>query len=424
MRSLYLWAGGRSATFGQGLLAVVAGCVVLFLGRDLWVGSWKVALDWGTGTLILIGPVCAGASAAVYTTMSSRGWHVLVAGMPRGWASWMGPLLGVWALGFTAMAACTGGALATAWALGASASPKMLWAIPLVSLTLAAQVGIGAAIGMSVRRVFSIPLAVVSTFLLESLSVSGTIPGVFRTGGVTGNLAGETYDFGVLLLQAAVCAAIAGACSTALAFEVFPARPTASLLGVVGALALAVLPWWALESGDHDRYMFEADPGLVCKGDAPEVCLSEDTVRPLDALSREMQRQAAPLVDLGIRLPDRFVQSLPGVRHEHDGLVIFVDEGASSATADPKSVSLALATPRACPQYFASNAPVKALRIRGVVADWIATQSKVAGIGVSRTSREGRWLALPVSEQAEWLHSTYAALSECQFGDLTIPFTR
>jgi len=67
---------------------------------------------------------------------------------------------------------------------------------------------------------------------------------------------------------------------------------------------------------------------------------------------------------------------------------------------------------------------VKALRIRGVVADWIATQSKVAGIGVSRTSREGRWLALPVSEQAEWLHSTYAALSECQFGDLTIPFTR
>lgn len=424
MTSLFLWAGGGSARLARWLLTLAAGCLVLGLGGATWMGSWKVALDWGTGTLILVGPVCAGICALTYSTMSSRRWDLLVAGMRRGYVAWLGPMLGVWVLGLAVMLACTGVVLATASALGANASPTMLWAVPLVSMTLAAQVGIGAVVGASLPRAFSVPLAVVTTFLLETLSVSGTIPGIFRTGGVTGPLAGETYDFSVLRLQALVCIATAAACALSLAFHIVLVRSSVALFAVLGALALAIPPWWALESTGHDRYIPEPSPRLVCKGNAPRVCLSADTVRPLDGLSREMNRQAEPLLELGIEIPDRFVQSLPGARHESDGLVIFVDAGATAATIDPRTVSLALATPRACPQFFSKRAPVRALRSRGVLADWIATENNVPGIGVSKTSREGRWLNRPVSEQAAWLSSTYAALSDCRLNDLTVPFRR
>ncbi len=422
MTSLFLWSGGRRASLLEGLLAVVAGCVVLLLGRELWVGGWKVAVDWGTGTLILIGPLCAGLSALAYSTMSAKRWDPFVAGMRRGWAAWLGPSAGVWLLGVVAMLACTAGAVGIASALGAHASPVMLAAVPLVAVTLAAEVGIGGVIGASLPRAVAVPLAVVVTFLLESLSVSGTIPGIFRTGGVTGDLAGQTYDFGVLGLQAAACLAIAAACALSLAFHVFPIRHGRSFVAVGSALALGALPWWALETGQHERYTYEASPRLVCKGRAPQVCLSQDTVRPLDALSSELGRQAAPLLELGIDLPDRFVQSIPGARRGAEGLVIFVDEGSSSSTADPKTVSLALATPNACPQFFSNRAPLRALRSRGLLADWIATQSKVPGIGVPAASKEGRWLRLPIAQQAEWLTATYAALRACRFGDLTIPF--
>jgi hypothetical protein len=424
MRSLYLWSGGRRARALQWLLALAAGCIVLYVRKDGWVGSWKLGVDWGTGTLIFVGPVCAGAAALTYSTMASRGWDVFVAGMRRGFVSWLGPLVGIWALGVTVMVACTTAALSVAVSLGAHAAPDMLWALPLVSVTLAAEVSLGAVLGVTVHRGLSIPLAALIPFLLESFSVSGPIPEIFRTGGVTGDLSGETYDWRVLLLSAAACAAFTLAFVFSLAFHVFPVRASIGWFAVAAALVCVVPPWWLLESGHDDRYAFVANPRLVCAGEAPQVCLSEDSVRPLPALVREMRRQAAPLVALGIDLPDRWVDAGPGKVYESDGSLSFWDDQAMSSSADPGMVSRALAMPRACADYFNNRVPMRAFRVQGILEAWIATHSGGHAGGVSASSPEGRWLALPVSEQQAWLTSTYAALRECRLRDLTVPFGR
>lgn len=240
---------------------------------------------------------------------------------------------------------------------------------------------------------------------------------------MTGPLAGETYAWRVLLLSAAVCAALTLTLAIGLLLHVVPLPPALTWSGVALGLAAAAVPWSLLETGGHYRYRPLADPALVCRGAAPAVCVSEDTTRPLASITRELHRQAAALESLGVRLPARFVQPLPGATTpDDDGGLFLADTSATAAAANPAFVSDSLATPRICPAYSGPAVPQAALWARSLMADWLATRS-----GLSSADRLGfkgahAWLALPVAAQRDWVVTTYDDLRECRLDEVSLPF--
>jgi hypothetical protein len=134
-----------------------------------------------------------------------------------------------------------------------------------------------------------------------------------------------------------------------------------------------------------------------------------------------MHRQASTLVDVGVEIPPTFDQDVPGaVPRPRHGLIEFVGLGELQSTADPGSVADSLATPTACPQYSAPRAPMRALRVRVLVADWISVQAGVR-IDAMFGPAEEAWLRSDPEAQQHWIVMAYHGLKTCEFGPIRMP---
>jgi len=423
MRNALRWTGGPL----WAVLAVVGlsgvGLLVLFGPGDRWTGSWKMALDQGTGTVVLIGPATAGLAAWCYARMRELSWDRWLAGVRRGLLGWLAPLVTVGLIGLAATTACTVVAVVLAQRAGASPVPHELGTFGQVAAVIGCQATTGALIGARLRTVAAAPTAVVSTLLLEVVTSPAHVGDVYRTGGVTGPLAAETFDLGTLARESLLLVLATGVLVLLLTRSVTP-RLGRSRSVLLGAGAVAVLAGWlALNSYGFERYRPVAgEPTMSCRGHAPAVCTSTDTVRPLAALRSGLARQSRALERAGAVLPDRFVQDLPGRAPAEDGLIIMTTEEVLGEKVSAMSVAISLATPHACPGFTSDRVPGRALEVKSILVDWIADHGSPTARVMPGTSAEGRWLSRPFAEQAAWVRDTYALLTSCALDRLTLPF--
>jgi hypothetical protein len=423
MTRLWILCGSRTAAFATACL-IVTGLATAFLKGTAWLGSWRMALDWGTGSLVLIGPMAAGWAALTYGILAQRGWPQFAAALPRYRRSVLDPLMLIWLAGVLALLTTTFVVLSLSSLAGSKASPQELWVVGEAAAVLAAQVAIGAALGAVLRGIWAAPVAALVVFALGPLSVLGYVPGIFDTGSVRSSLVGQTWSAAVLGWQAVSTIGIAAAGSAVLFLLYAPAhRLMGGAVVAVGGLLL-VVGWSALESDGHERYSYDTSPPeWVCRGDAPTVCMDASTTRPLESLAADMRRQGEPLLELGVALPDRFDQEVPGRSPATDhGVLFFFAAADASSSIDPRSVALSLATPGACAEFHTERPPMRALRAKVVMADWISAQASESGADAYFGPSEERWLRQPPSQQQAWIVTTYRQLATCDLADVTMPF--
>ncbi|WP_193611155.1 hypothetical protein [Nocardioides lijunqiniae] len=420
MTRTFVWLGDRRTVVLTFAGMLLAGLVpVLSHGTD-WLGSWKLALDRGTFSLTLVGPVAAGVACTAYVRLTTSGVEPLVQTARRPWWPWLRPALATWCLAAAAVLVTTLGVTVAAQAAGSAPFPRTLWVLVPALCVLAAQVAVGVLLGGLGRRRWLAPVAAAATFGLGVLGAVGVIPEVFRTGGLTGSYAGETFDVATHLLQAGAALGIAAGLLTlsdrAAVWRSLGARAVVLVL-VLGGGACYV----ALGRGTHETTRPLADPALVCRGQAPRVCLARETTRPLDDLVRRMEQQAVALTEIGIELPPRWVQHRPGApAGDGDGaLELFVEEELAGEVSD-ETVARSLATPADCPAYRGDVPPPEAsFDTRRLLARWLLVHAGLLEPGADDQDRA--WLASGTDEQRPWVLGTYDRLRACRLDELRLP---
>ncbi len=400
---------------------IAAGLVPVLSRKAEWLGSWKMALDQGTFSITLVGPVAAGISCAVYVRFSRSGVPDLLSQAGRPWVAWITPALGVWMLASLAVILICAFTTTTTWAVGAHAYPELFWVVPPALVVLLAQIATGALMGSRIPHYWAVPWAGVITFTLYILSSVGVIPGVFRTGGVTGSLAGETFAARPIWLQALAGLGIVAVAMAMSWWDLFwmSSLPHRAAVGVVvgGAIpALLQLP------GDSDeRYASQTAVDYDCRVGRPTVCMLEETTRPLDDLAAAIQRLAVPLLAAGVRLPDRFTQSTYLARDPSDGVISLDDE--LSADVSVEEAARSLSVPAACPAYSSDDPrdlPEKWFYVDDVLVRWILVQDGQEA-APSGNDPVADWWTLPPEQQWPWVRQTYDALRDCRLFDLRLP---
>jgi hypothetical protein len=413
------WLGDRRTVMLELLALVAVGLVpVLSRGTD-WLGSWKMALDAGTFSLTLIGPVAAGMACATYVRLVTSGVEPLVATGPRPWCPWLRPALSIWGLAALAMLAITLGVTTAARLAGAVPYYDTCWVVVPALCVLSAQVSVGVLLGAVGRRVWLAPVAAAATFSLGVLGAVGVMPEIFRTGGLGVSYAGETFDGATLGLQTGAALGIAAGLVLLSNRRVLARSATSRVVGAL-AVVLGAGCYVALGNGIHDRYRPLADPELVCRGDAVSVCMARETTRPLDDLVDRMERQAVALRELGLELPARYVQP-QAVRDPAptDGSLYLLDQELNATVSDDL-VALSLATPAQCPAYSADTAPPEAsFGARRLLARWLLVRAGL--LEPEDDDADRAWLESGLDDQRPWVRATYEQLRSCDLDALRLP---
>lgn len=405
------------------LLAVLVGVgLIPVLTSGSWLGSWKVALDSGIFSVTLLGPAAAGIACTVYARIRRAGFDDLLASSSRPWLGWVAPAAGVWLLAVLALLIICAVTTATSWWAGSRPYPELSWVLLPTAAVLAAQVGLGALVGARSGQYWAAPWAAIATFGLFILSSIEVIPVVFRTGGTTGDLAGETFyvpTFGYQAVVAVGCAAVALALSHRTLFGLASLlwRGTTVVAAGAAAVALVVLD----PSGE--LYAVDDSTGLACVEGRPTVCLLEDAARPLDDLAAQMQALATHLETAGATVPDRFAVPLPGGRTDPGvGFIHLVGDERLAATVGPEAAARSLTKPTDCPAYSSDDPralPESWFAVAATLERWLLVQEGDAAAPTD--GRTARWWALSAHEQHPWVRATYDALRDCRLDDLRLP---
>jgi hypothetical protein len=403
------------------VVMIAAGLVPVLSRRAEWLGSWKMALDQGTFSITLVGPVAAGIACAVYVRFRRSGVPDLLSQAGRPWVGWITPAFGVWILASLAVILICAFTTTATWAVGAHAYPELSWVVPAALIVLGAQIAIGALMGSQIPHYWAVPWAGVIVFTLYILSSVGVLPGVFRTGGVTGSLAGETFAARPIWLQALAALGIAVAAMALSWWDLFRISSLPHRVGVVVVLCGAIPALLQLPADSDLRYAPQAVVDYDCRDGRPTVCMLEETTRPLDDLAAAMQRLARPLLAAGARLPDRFTQSTHLAMDPSDGVINLDDE--LSAEVSVEAAARSLSVPAACPAYSSDDPdafPEVLFAVRDVLVRWILVQDgqETPPSGDHPTAD---WWALPLEQQRPWVRSTYDALRDCRLFDLHLP---
>lgn len=417
------WLGSGRVRVALAVTLVAAGLVPVLSRQAQWLGSWKLALDWGTSSLILLGPVAAGIACGVYVRLRRAGIADLLGQSARPWRGWTAPALAVWVLGSGAMVALCLSATTAAWLAGATAYPRLGWVILPALSVLGAQVAIGALIGSLTGHYWAVPWAAVGTFFLFLLTKLGVIPVVFDTGAATGTLVGETFSPHWFVVQGVLALGIT---ATVLALSHWTLFRTSSVLwkATTGAMAAAAAFTLIAVEPPPDRYEPTASVDYACRDGRPVVCLTEDAKRPLDDLAAKMQRLAGSLVAAGAPLPDRFVRYPPGVEPDPGaGAVrLFVEEQLASEVGYDAAAE-SLVTPAVCTAYSSDEAgvlPEEYFAVSSILVRWILVQDGHESAPSADDAQAG-WWAQPTEEQYPWVRTTYDALRDCRLDDLRPP---
>ncbi|WP_278257219.1 AAA family ATPase [Nocardioides convexus] len=372
----FAWLGRPPVVALQFLVLLAAASVAAAARGTEWTGSWKMALDWGTFSVALVGPVVAGMACAAYVRMTNAGVASATLTSSRPLRAWLQPAIAVWFLGSAAVVVTCFVTTSTAGIAGAHAFPSTYWVIVPAICLVAANVAVGVFVGSVGKRRWLVPVAAAVSFALGVLSATGAVPEVFRIGGVTGPLVGETFAVWPLVLEAV--AALGTAVVLCWAANLPWAR-TSTAAQVVGLAVVlpAVVAVVALTVGDQERYeAVDGDLRLDCAGSAPQVCMATETSRGLDELAPRVDRQAALLESAGVSLPNRFVQLVPVRTAEYlessDGIIDLPTEQLLAGDVNDGTATQALTMPRLCKQFMGNAGPPDAwFDVRRQIGRWL-----------------------------------------------------
>lgn len=418
MKTWTAWLGSRRAIALQFVLFLGAGAVWIG-GRfpDL-IGSWKQALDFCAGATALIGPVAAGAACVAYARLRRSAMSEVLLQSSRDWIRWLQPGLAVWTMASAALLGLTLAVTTLASLAGVPAYWELAWILVPSLAVLAAHTAIGAAIGFASGRSWLAPLTVVLAYLLFILTALGVLPQVFSTGGVTGALGATTFTLWPILGPGLAAAGIAVCVLAAGHRRLFLATwPRRLVVGV--AIVLWGVGWFLAPTDRDDRYRLVADPALTCAGTLPEVCVAEETPRPLKDLSARMHRQARALVDLGVPIPERFEESFGGPGQPSVGHLVLLDSATRTTVTDDQATESLVRPSSACPADFGPEPPYLALEVRHQLGRWLQVRAGILTPDPER--RDYAWLTSDITVQAPWVRTTYLQLTECAFDQLRLP---
>ncbi|WP_322937356.1 hypothetical protein [Nocardioides bizhenqiangii] len=423
MRMRSEWLGSPLVRLGLLVALLAAGLVPVMSRGGQWLGSWKLALDWGTSSVILLGPVAAGIACGVYARIHRAGLADLLGQAVRPWRGWVTPALAVWGLAGTALLLLCGFTTTAAWLAGATAYPHLWWVVLPALLVLGAQVALGGLVGGLTGRYWAVPWVAVGTFVLFILTSIGVIPVVFDTGGATGTLAGQTYSPPWFAFQSVVAVGVAATAMTVSNRELFRVSPLPWKLGTGAAAGAAALTLVFVDA-PLERYEPVRSIGYECRDGRPRVCMTEDARRPLDDLATKMQRLAGALEAAGAHLPDRFVHARPGSTPAQDAgvLRLFVDEVLAERVGYPAAAE-SLTTPAPCAAYSSDDPrdlPETWFAVNATLVRWLLVQEGEESVP-SGDHPMADWWALPVEQQYAWVRATYSALRDCRLRDLRLP---
>lgn len=308
---------------------------------------------------------------------------------------------------------------------GAHTYPGTYWVIVPAVCLVGANVAVGVIVGSVGKRRWLVPVAASISFALGVLSATGAVPEVFRIGGVTGPLIGETFAVRTLLLQAVAALGTAVVLCWVANLPWARTSITAQVVGAVIALP-ALVSIVILSVGEHERY--EAVGGelkLDCAGSAPEVCMAMETSRGLDSLAPRVDRLATLLQAAGVSLPVRFVQLVPVRTAEHlestDGIIDLSTEQLLAGEVNDGTATQALTMPRLCAQFMGRAGPPDAwFDVRRQIGRWLLYRD--GSLTLNKTDADAAWLELPVAQQRAWLTTTYAQLRNCDIDKVKLPW--
>ncbi|SFM26807.1 hypothetical protein SAMN05421671_0732 [Pimelobacter simplex] len=384
-----------------------------------------MALDWGTFSVTLVGPIAAGMACAAYVRMANAGVASISLTSTRPLRAWLQPAFAVWAM---ASVAVVGTCLVTTTAAslaGSHAFPTTYWVVVPALCVLAANVGIGVLVASLGRRQWLVPVAATLAFAVGVLSATGAIPEVFRTGGVTGPLIGETFASSTLLLQSLAALGVAVLLCWGANLPWTRSSAAAALLGGL-VLVPGVAAAGALSVGEHERYRaVDGGLGWDCAGQKPQVCMSLETSRNVRGLAKRIDRQASLLKDAGVQLPDRFVQLVPvrtaELLRSRDGVIDLSTEDLLRGRHEDETATDALTMPRLCPEFVSNSGPPEAwYDVRRQLGRWILFRD--GALTLKGSESDAKWLELPVEQQSGWLTTTYAKLSQCDIDSVQLPW--
>lgn len=406
-------------TFQGSLLLALAvthvACWLATLTSGLvWVGSFKMALDWAAGSVFIAGPVTAALAAWTYAGLSQSSLPVLLAGAPRATGAWWRPGLVVLLGASLGLVALVLELCAMAVALDLPISARQLTIVPYCVLMLAVHVLIGACLGRSLPPRWAAPIAGLLTFMVFMAATAGYAPRAFVTGSVSGSLVGQQYRLeAIALLSISAMLLVAGLLTVSLPSQIGPPGRVGT-----GALVVAALAAFAIgRCADLDvEGRLEFVPvSFTCAGTHPEVCVAAETPRALDATARRLHQLARPLYAVGADVPRRWKESVPGGTGDpgSGGISYSDDDDLTGEVADDDMI-FALTIPADCPSYTDGTDPEESLLARDRLGRWIAFRN-----GLGDTHKASPWFSSAASE--EWVRTTYARLVACDLDAVRLP---
>jgi len=391
---------------------------VLYSRGGEWQGDWNWTLSYAMGTTVLTGPVAA--AIAAWLAASRHGLRVMTDPAPRGWlvgARWAGE---AWLAGMAALVATT--VVASVYTLIVPhGGPIDMLNFAEAPVLLAAYAAMGAAAGILLPHPVTAVLMAPLTFLAAMVGAEYiTFDFLRATIMSTGSVAGLRWS-GLTVLEAVTGLAAVTCVLIALTFGVSAHRLAMVALASVG---IALLGASAAVSHTHGTEQWEPSGEFAteCAGTAPVVCVMPSNVGALAALAPEVDRLAAYLRRAGATVPQRFEQSLLGVKDPSIG-GFDLNEGGLTRV-DPELAAAILSTPSDCPAYRSFNSPPPdiAFTARDLIKAWILRQ---AGEHVDLDDgHERTWQRSSPAAQRAWVVRTYAQLAACDLRHLRPPWKR
>ncbi|RNL64331.1 hypothetical protein EFK50_07330 [Nocardioides marmoriginsengisoli] len=381
-----------------------------------WPGQWMWTIDSVTGGTVLTAPLTAAFAAwialgqtrmAELTDSTLRGRLVLLLSAQRAWL-WSAALY---------LTAAVGAALVTLAV--PHGGPAPWWAALIGPLVLA----VGALLGVLAIRLWQHPMAAVlvgPTVFVFGAFGPHPYAALLRPGPTTGSLAGLVYDPRTWAVQMILLILIC----LALAFGVLVRTPLSWSGVLLGGVSVTVVIFGAtLGSTHHQRFEASGERPDACVGTAPRICLSPSERRALSATATTMRTGIEELREIGVDLPTRYEELLPGYRPPVTAGMIDAVEGDARLRLGTGLRNVA--TPAACPAWTDPRQapPDGAFDGRDLIVDWLLVRTGHDPVASEPEAR--RWLAEADGEAAtSWVSATFGQLRSCAFDRISLPWTQ
>ncbi len=374
---------------------IAAISVLLVFSRSGWQWQWLWAADWSAGVTVIITPILAGIVAHV-TYHRVRAFGLLVASTTRGVLGvfaaagvlWLGGVLG-WAL---AVGVALGRAALTSGAGGAEIS----WALGEAAVVLLAAACFGLMVGTTVRHSLTGPLAAVLVFATSIVLTQAGLDGIFSAGGATAPLFGQRPDPVYYLGRGVLALAICAVCVLIAVARLRPVQKTR--ISILGAAACAIcLLVGGAANWTSDRFLTTTTPP-ACVGAGVRVCGPSEARALLTVAARDLDVARRVVRDAGLDLQREYAFAGERPTLGPVGVLSVEPSDMGGGHMSTWQLGLTLATPTACPAYWAGAAPEGLVDGQRRIAMWI--EEVLAG-SVSSADREAA-------------RETYEALRACR----------